>query len=394
MIACGPDQGQISPILTPPVCLLPKLRYGRIISSGVFYNKRLGAKRNQSGRNCPMRRGPCRCPVSFNVVSVVKIGGMVMFRWIICIACATSFYASAQTYNSPPIDGLWWNPLESGRGWTIETQNDVTVVAHFTFAADGRSTFFTTSGTWNGFTRTLTSTLTGFTAGQCVGCAYVPPINSNLGEMRFVFSSTNRGSAIYPNGTTIPIQKFDFIYGDPRAYLKGQWASVWVSSTGSDFANFINFTANCSSCTTPNSVEGQLIYNRAGRPVLGAPVSGGGVYLIIVDSTTSFFDYYYVLPDSNRWTGVACTAMKSSPAPTISACLGLLFASRSKTQAAAGSAADQGSDKAIDESSRLEELGQKVLSGPELPEEFADIDQESVEALLHDIRTLQVSENP
>lgn len=317
-----------------------------------------------------------------------------MLRLIgLIVIILSSVSINAQTYNSAPVDGVWWNPQESGRGWTIETQNDTTVILHFAFASDGRSTFFTTAGIWNGVTRTLTSSLNGFTAGQCIGCPYVPPTSSDLGQIRFVFTSTTRGTAIYPNGTTIPIEKFDFVYGDPRAYLKGQWASVWVSLTGSDFANFINFTTDCATCTTPNTVEGRLMFNSgSGRPVLGAPVSGAGIYLVIVDSTASFYDYYYIIPDTNRWTGVACTALKTSPAPSITTCLGLLYASRSKTRAAVSSSVPVENKKLmIDEAPRFNELSAGTKLNEKTPAEFDSVNAASVNALLNDFRALSES---
>lgn len=315
-----------------------------------------------------------------------------MLRWImgIVVGVCLSSGGISQTYNTAPVDGIWWNPLESGRGWTFETQNNVTAILHFQFASDRRSTFFTSTGIWNGINRTITTPLIGVNGGQCIGCPYVAPTTSDLGAMSFVFTSTTRGSAIYPNGTTIPIQKFDFVYGDPRAYLKGQWASVWVSLSGSDFANFINFTTDCVTCTTPNSVEGRLMLNSAsGRPVIGAPVSSGGIYLAIVDATTSFYDYYYINPDPNRWTGIACTASKTSPPPAITSCLGLLYASRSKTQAAAASAVEPNVAKSsLGEALRKAEInGQRKLeSREELPLEYSRIDWNAVNSLLEDIR--------
>ncbi len=316
-----------------------------------------------------------------------------MMRWMGCLALLLcSLAAPAQTYNAAPPDGIWWNPAESGRGWTFETQNATTAVLHFQFAPNSRPTFYTSVGTWNGVTRTMIAPLLEPSSGQCVGCPYIPPTLVDLGTMRFVFTSSTRGTAIYPNGVSIPIEKFDFIYADPKAYLKGEWASTWVSSSGSDFSNFIRFTTDCTTCTTPGSVNGQLILTSAGRPALGAPVSVAGIYFVLIDSTTSFYDYYYIIPDANRWTGLACTGLKTSPPLQISQCLGLLYASRTKTQAAAGLAVEPGHAKhAIDESERYRELG-NVIGGKtqsELATIFADVDEAAVAAVVADFKRLQ-----
>ncbi len=260
-----------------------------------------------------------------------------MSRFLMAIlVIGLSGTALGQTYNSPPQDGYWWNPLESGRGWTIESQNETVVITHYAYDTAGRATFFQNASTWNSATRSLVTTLLGFSGGQCVGCPYSNPTIANLGTVTFTFTSSTRGRITYPNGVSIPIERFLFDYSDPRAYLRGIWASVWTSG-GADFGNFVYFNANCAGCTVPNSVSGRLVFTSAsGRPVLGGPTSAGSsVFLIVIDASPSFFDYYYVLSEANSWEGLACTRLKTEPAPTLSSCEGIMYASRASTQAEA-----------------------------------------------------------
>jgi hypothetical protein len=243
----------------------------------------------------------------------------------------------AQNYVKPPVDGLWWNPTESGRGWAFETQDDVIVVTHYTYRADGSSTFYTTAGVWNGTGGFLPGGLSASEGGQCVGCPYIRPVSTDLGAMRFEFTSTLTGRAIYPNGTIIPIEKYDYVYSSARAYLKGDWASTWITSDGaSSHTNIIRFDRDCvgSHCDT-TMVDGRLVLTNPGRPAAGGKVPGTrGLYNVLIDSSPAFYDYYFIFGDSLRWSGFACTKLKTDPPPTnTSECSGMLFASRSNTRA-------------------------------------------------------------
>lgn len=314
-----------------------------------------------------------------------------MYRWLLAlIFAAISGALSAQTYHAAPADGLWWNQAESGRGWTFETQNNITVVTHYTYGVGGASTFYTTAGVWDGINRTFTGALSAFSGGQCVGCTYTPPLSADLGAMRFTFTSATQGVAVYPNGTTIPIQKYNFIYADPRAYMKGEWASVWVGTTLSDFGNFIRFNANCTVCVTPNSVQGSLILSgSAGRLVLASPVPGSSTaYVAIIDSTATIYEYFFIIAEANSWTGLGCAGFKSSPAPSPSQCSGILFASRMKTQAAAGISSVNSASKSVsgERSQRLmaESLN---MSKADVPPELKNLET-SWSSLAADMRRL------
>lgn len=246
-----------------------------------------------------------------------------------------SSVSSAQIYYTPPADGLWWNAAESGRGWTFETQDNITVVTHYTYRTDGSSTFFTTAGIWNGPGSYLQASLSASEGGQCVGCGYIRPVSTNLGAMRFEFTSSFTGSAIYPNGVVVPIEKYDFVYSSSRAYLKGDWASTWIAPNGNAFTNVIRFDRDCVTCDA-SSVEGRLILTNSGRIAFAGQIPNSrGAYQVLVDATTSYYDYYFVIGDALKWSGFACTRLKTDPPPaTVSECPGLMFASRSKSYAA------------------------------------------------------------
>ncbi len=233
--------------------------------------------------------------------------------------------ASAQVYLRPPEDGFWWNPAESGRGWNFETENDLVAVVHYTYDTAGRSVFLTSVGQWNPSNRTLTTTLNAFEGGQCIGCGYVAPRSSDLGTVRFEFLNETVGRVIYPNGTVVPIERFRFFWPTPQELAKGVWNVLWIGSSGLIFGAFPYLDATSVSGNT----VGHLLYG-GGRPVVVGPSTAlPGLTLGVVDATTSFYDYYIFVLGANKWSGFACTRLKTDPPPaSLSQCTGLLSAGR------------------------------------------------------------------
>jgi hypothetical protein len=241
------------------------------------------------------------------------------------LALCLSFTAVAQSYRRPPQDGYWWNSSEGGRGLTIETQGEIIAVTHYVYDSQGRSIFLQTAGTWNANSGELVTGLLGFAGGQCIGCAYTAPTLTNLGNATLRFSSTIAGEIIYPNGTRVAISRYDYGYPAPEDKMLGTWNTAWYGSI-SEFANFLYLSSRCTTCTTPNTVQGVLERTRSGRPVLAAFQSG--IYLILVDSTTSFYELYYMTAEPDRLQGLGCTYAKTSSPPSISSCTGLAEGTR------------------------------------------------------------------
>jgi hypothetical protein len=236
-------------------------------------------------------------------------------------------------YDLAPEDGLWWNPAESGRGWTFETQNNITVVTHYTYRTDGFPTFFTTSAVWDPIRHELIGPVFWATFGPCIGCPYVAPTNQNIGNAIFRFTSRFSGTITYPNGTVIPIQKYQFMYADPKAYLKGVWATTWVDQQLGSFSHFIQFDTNCATCgaANPYSVIGTVRITEAfGRPAVGQLIpNSGNQFQVLIDSESDYWDFYYVAAEKDGWRGFACTRLKTAPYPTGPAdCSGLMFGLR------------------------------------------------------------------
>lgn len=263
--------------------------------------------------------------------------------WLIFVVMALG---SNLAFANQPVAGNWFNPSEDGRGWIIEKQNDVISVTHFVYDEDGNSTFYINAGLWNSSSNSVESELYSFGAGQCIGCIYRAPSVEVIGIAKVEFSSSTRGKVRYPDGTTIEIQKMAYGYESPLHVLQSAWATSWYGVTAG-FHHAMFFDRIDRTSTTP-MVVGSKVFEQHGKVVVGGYTNG--VYIVIVDASTSFYDYYYALIDGETLHGVACTARKTSPAPSISSCKGVLFGSRTHTYSEAlrlfgGKDAQQKSDE-------------------------------------------------
>ncbi len=123
-----------------------------------------------------------------------------------------------------PESGLWWDPLEDGRGYTIEIQDNVMAVLLYGYDTNGTSAFFIGANVIGG-NSTFSATLDGFTAGQCNTCSYAGrpiTLNGAGGSMSIVFTSETR-ALLNLNGRIIPIQRFNFAHGNTLQQMLGEW---------------------------------------------------------------------------------------------------------------------------------------------------------------------------
>lgn len=217
------------------------------------------------------------------------------------LTCGSAFSASFQLL---PEDGLWWNPSESGRGWAIEVQDNVIAVTHYVYDSAGRATFYTSAGPWDGIG--VTAPLVLSRDGQCVGCGYVPPVNTSPGNVRFTFTSATVGTVTYPNGVAIPIRRMAFGYLETTQALMGGWTSSYGSS-GAYLGEPLVLNQVYSDPSIPYGVRG-TVAGRASQPALFTPVTPGGNEIIgIVASSVTYNTYYRFTRDRlNAWFGFAC----------------------------------------------------------------------------------------
>ncbi|ODU42517.1 hypothetical protein [uncultured Aquimonas sp.] len=156
----------------------------------------------------------------------------------------------AQAYQ--PEAGLWWNPNESGSGFTIELQDNLLVFTGYLGEPNGLPVWYTSAGFLNG-NALYEGELLRFTNSQCAGCSYSgPPQNQRVGTIRLAFDANDptRGTLTWNVPPlpirSMPIERYYYYYkrtgpnGDGSAPIQaskmlGEW------SLNLDFSEFPNF---------------------------------------------------------------------------------------------------------------------------------------------------------
>ncbi|MBP8234310.1 MAG: hypothetical protein KAY22_18600 [Rhizorhabdus sp.] len=124
-----------------------------------------------------------------------------------------------------PQNGWWWAADEPGRGWFIETQNQVVqsgttygqlYLAGYMYETDGRSVWYlaqglyTAVGTFGGTIPLFEGALTEFAGGPPLtgGSGTGVTVAGGRGATTVQFASATAGTIRLPNGRTIPITRF------------------------------------------------------------------------------------------------------------------------------------------------------------------------------------------
>jgi len=143
---------------------------------------------------------------------------------------------STAAFSVTPETGMWWDKDKPGTGVFIEVQNDVLLVAYYTYKASGEAAWFIASGAVDadgGFEGPLME----FAGGQCAGCPFSE--TSLVGEphsIRLRFEGTRFATMEIDAKTKVYIERFNFRIGEvgtPGAGaekrfpdLRGRWIFV------------------------------------------------------------------------------------------------------------------------------------------------------------------------
>lgn len=129
---------------------------------------------------------------------------------------------SATTGNQPET-GWYWNPAQNGRGYAIEVQNGVMFLTMFHYAADGRPTWNTFSGSV-GANGAFSGDFNSAAGGQTLSSAYRPPSSTTVTPgFSGRFSSACAGSLTFPgNATPSSVNRFGFATSDAAACVSTQ----------------------------------------------------------------------------------------------------------------------------------------------------------------------------
>ena len=112
----------------------------------------------------------------------------------------------------PPQTGWWWNPLEGGRGFSIEVQGNNLFFAAFHYEASGRATWNVSPGPVSLNGSFFTSDLYSVAGGQTLGGPYHAANATKAGAITLTFSDASHGTMTWPGGT-VPIERMNLVPG-------------------------------------------------------------------------------------------------------------------------------------------------------------------------------------
>mgnify|MGYP000564805670 CR=1 FL=1 len=131
-----------------------------------------------------------------------------------------------------PMNGWWWNPTESGRGFAIERQGDKIFLAGFLYESSGSATWYVSildaksNGNWTG-------DMTRYTGGQTLLGPYQAPTSTSVVATAVVnFDTPNTGqmALTFKDGhlpKTLQLERFPFWAPIPFAPSNGSYESGW-----------------------------------------------------------------------------------------------------------------------------------------------------------------------
>jgi len=127
-----------------------------------------------------------------------------------------------------PQDGWWWNPAESGRGFSIESHDNAIFLATYLYDAGGQATWLAAAGTTTLEGTAFQGDLQAYANGQVLGGAYrAAQTQLSPGTIALTFQDASHGVLSWPGGN-IPIERFDMVAnGRSLPAVAGQPQSGW-----------------------------------------------------------------------------------------------------------------------------------------------------------------------
>lgn len=166
---------------------------------------------------------------------VGKMLFVVMVLLIVSIVLGTN-----DSHAFEPAPGLYWNPQESGRGFSVDQQNGVVVVAAYVYREDMTPVWYLAAAPLvDG--RRLNADLLEFDQGQCLGCPYQEPVVvGSVGRLEIVFTG-DQSATMTLNGESTDVIRQNFGFADGNRGMLGEWVFVYDIS-GSTFARRYAFS--------------------------------------------------------------------------------------------------------------------------------------------------------
>lgn len=215
-----------------------------------------------------------------------------------------------------PEDGLYWNPDQPGRGYSIEIQDRYLFIVTYVYSEQTNSTnrdpFWYFAGAPVNDRFDFSSRLKLNIGGQCLDCNYVDAETITTSRRVNIEFQDATHAILNIDGEVIPIERFWFspsISGLIESLL-GQWKLVVDYSEALDDA--FPFEADIIVFDDTQFVEGSFeavgIEPTTGLAAAGAYDDDQEVYIWVVERTDDLFQAYYFFREdfgTNRFSGFA-----------------------------------------------------------------------------------------
>ena len=101
-----------------------------------------------------------------------------------------------------PKTGWWWNPAESGSGYSVEIQGNTAFVVAFMYDESGNPIWYLTAGAMDSPTHFEGDWLE-YAGGQTMAGPYRAPTSRHLGRIAIDFAAINQGTITFTEGATV-----------------------------------------------------------------------------------------------------------------------------------------------------------------------------------------------
>lgn len=231
-------------------------------------------------------------------------------KWLGALCTAGALFMQAGPVQALPESGWWWNPSESGRGFSIDIQGNSLFMAGYLYDSDGRSTWLSSGGALQSST-TYQGSLQGYRNGQTLSGTYqaATPTSPSPGNISLQFSDDTHGTLTWPGGS-IPIERFMFGSGSstfqPETgwwwnasesgrgfYIEKQGGTLFIAGYMYDGSGNPVWYSSGNVMSSATTYQGNWSEYRDGQTLTGAykapstPSNAGSVTLQFTSSTTA-----------------------------------------------------------------------------------------------------------
>jgi hypothetical protein len=231
------------------------------------------------------------------------------------MVCASGLLSAA---TAPPVDGIYWDPAQAGRGYAVETQDNLMFIALYNYESDGSPAFYFIQGEWNGNAHRVDGAhLLETASGPWIGGPF-SPVGAVIdkGPVTFEFPTFTTARFTY-NGHTSNLQRFLYGYGANADSLMG---GVWFATFGASGLYFGDAVGVVGACTItecdsiPEAFYGARIDGGNDRVLVGGRQDDGRVFFLL-DSSASYYALYVFELRVNEWVGWEATFLKTDDFP-------------------------------------------------------------------------------